>query len=290
MGVQVVTSFSFAGWQAYGRKCIDTFHKFWPRDIVLHVVSEDVFMLPQSILDHRELYMWNLMQSLPAAEAFYMRHKANDACRGKQRGGYSFRHDAWKFSKKVFAIKLIADCIIGGNKKDRLIWLDADTVTFAPVPLEMLNRMPPDNFALACLDRQKYHSECGWVAYNLANADAVRFINNFAGLYTNDAVFKLAEWHDSWVFDYLRKQLHTPTYSIPHKHAGHPFVYSELGNYMDHLKGARKNMGVSHEHPRFGRPTPPRDQQAMSARKKLLDEHVSRAPIQQWQPNPRKQK
>jgi hypothetical protein len=168
-------------------------------------------------------------------------------------GKYNFRQDAWRFSKKVFAIELVATKLTGG----RLIWLDADTLTFADVPLEMLQRMPPEGCGIAHLDRPGYHSECGWIAYNLDVEGVRQFITRFAALYETKEVFQLTEWHDSWVFDWLRKRTpNVKSWAIPHKNSGHPFVYSELGKYMDHLKGARKQSGISADHPRFQRRKP----------------------------------
>lgn len=300
MPVTVVTSCSLRGWKEYGLRFVDTFHKFWPEKIALHIVSEDPLTIPNEIKKRREIVTWDLEASDPMAKLFYTRHKDNKKCRGQlpsasgarqailmghkygvapgQSTAYNFRYDAWKFSKKPFAIKLVADCMIGGGNKTHLIWVDADTVTFAPVPFEMLERMPPAEFALACLDRGIYHSECGWIGYNLAHPGAHRFITEFANLYYTDQVFALKEWHDSWVFDWHRRRTKVPSYHIPHKNSGHPFVFSELGTYMDHLKGARKTGGVSHDHPRFGgRVTSTRDKVQMDAKKRALDEKVEEA-------------
>jgi hypothetical protein len=156
--------------------------------------------------------------------------------------GYNFRFDACKFSKKVFAIAMIAEHLAIGPPA-KLFWIDADTITHAPVPLALLDRVLPDGAALSCLARQGYHSECGFVGYNFGHTAATRFIKSFEALYHSEAVFQLAEWHDSWVFDWLRNKLQTPTHNIPHKSKGHPFVNSVLGDYMDHMKGNRKKLG-----------------------------------------------
>jgi hypothetical protein len=253
--IHVITSCSRAGFEKYGRKAIETLHRFWPQDIPLHLVSEDLLALSPEIGDHRKVIYYNLHQSSVWANEFHVKHKDNPRAHGRgagfsvkhqdQKKGYSFRHDAYKFSKKVFAIELVARSIGSG----RLIWLDADTVTFAGVPRDMLERLPPAEYPIACLDRPGYHSECGFIGYNLDHPDAMRFITEFAALYWGGRVFELQEWHDSWVFDWLRKSLGIHAYGIPHRNPSHPFVHSELGRYMDHMKGARKDHGVSHDHP-----------------------------------------
>ena len=128
MTVTVVTSCSSAGWAQYGLRFLDTFHKFWPRNIALHIVSEDEIVPPHSIMSQREIMVWRLQTSDELARKFYDRHKDNLRCRGRdvrpngKTVPYSFRHDAWKFSKKVFAIKLVADCLVGAGTRGKLIW------------------------------------------------------------------------------------------------------------------------------------------------------------------------
>lgn len=245
----VVTSCSLEGWRKYGERFVETFYKFWPTHVTLHLVSEDDLPISNDVL---------LFQRLGQSEAWrwYDENSKNFkwtrgdsgtprpsgvAPRWITRSGYNFRFDAYKFSKKVFAIELVAGLV----KTGRLMWLDADTLTHAPVPSELPAHLLPSSYALSCLSRVGYHSECGFVGYNLDHTQTSRFIKEFSKLYTSGAVYNLAEWHDSWVFDWLRNKTLTPTYNIPHKSKGHPFINSELGKYLDHLKGSRKDRGRS---------------------------------------------
>jgi hypothetical protein len=71
-------------------------------------------------------------------------------------------------------------------------------------------------------------------------------------MYSRDDIFKHKEWHDSYIWDILRRQFQdrckfynlNPLAQTDAK-AGHPFINSELGKYMDHLKGDRKDTGKS---------------------------------------------
>jgi hypothetical protein len=251
VSISVITSCSLDGWKRYGQRCITTLLHHWPKGIPIHIVSEDALPLhdlSKNLSAKIWLSFWPLNDN-PLARDFYEQHRNTPACRGMKTNKYNFRQDAWRFSKKVFAIDLVAPKMNG-----RLIWLDADTVTFANVPIEFLQRMPPDDYGIAHLDRPGYHSECGWIGYNLEVQGVRQFIARFAALYYSKEVFTLKEWHDSWVFDWLRKQMpEVKSWAIPYKSSVHPFVYSELGQYMDHLKGARKQTGISHDHPRFNR-------------------------------------
>lgn len=260
MALVVVTSCSLEGWDKYGLKFLTSFDQFWPADVQLHIVSEDPIKPPDSILRKRpQIRLWDLNKSKDAV-SFAQKHESNPVANGFRPGcpiaawrskktGYDYRRDAFRFSKKVFAINLVLPEI----KAPRFIWLDADTVTLKGVPPTLFDKLPPHTHALAYLDRTPYHSECGFVGYNLEHVATRRFLKAFADIYASEGVFKLDEWHDSYVFDWLRRRHGVPSFPIPYdrRHITHPFVYSELGQYMDHLKGLRKQRGVSHDHPRF---------------------------------------
>lgn len=72
-----------------------------------------------------------------------------------------------------------------------------------------------------------------------------------AALYKQDLLFRQREFHDSYLFDVIRRRFERrgcQTYDIAQgigRDAGHVFVNSPLGRYMDHMKGERKAEGAS---------------------------------------------
>ena len=79
-------------------------------------------------------------------------------------------------------------------------------------------------------------------------------MDRWRDLYVTGDLFNLREYHDSFVFDVLRKDFHSLrgtrfhniSPELPGKGPGHPFIASRLGEYMDHMKGAkRKELGHS---------------------------------------------
>jgi hypothetical protein len=245
--INVVTSCSREGWDEYGARFVETFLRYWPAEIGLFVVSEDELIVP-----HEAQYL-NLLEHSAGARAFLSRHEDQAWVKGHATGvrpawingrnwtGYSFHHDAYKFCKKVFSVALMADRLQGG----RLLWLDADVVTFAPVPVDFVDRLLPVSFALSCLERPGMYSECGFVGYNLDHPACRPFIKLCADLYESDMIFTLEKWDDCWAFDMMRRKCATVTHGIPHRSQSHPFINSELGKYMDHCKGPRKQRGRS---------------------------------------------
>lgn len=226
--INVVTSCSKQGWDEYGARFVETYIKHWPETIPLHVVSEDAINLPPEA-EGKRISLWSLWLS-EKASAFHQRHADNPVAHGRRaaashlgqhkqriKNGYNFREDACKFAKKPFAIELVANAV----QRGRLFWIDADVVTFSVVPESMLINLLPQHKALCCLDRPGYHSECGFVGYNLDHPLGRPFIREFANLYASDQVFDLSEWHDSWTFDWLRNRLHIPTQRIAHSSRHH---------------------------------------------------------------------
>lgn len=133
---------------------------------------------------------------------------------------------------------------------DVLVWLDADIRVFADVPPAFLEATIPEACLLGYLARPKF-SECGFVAYNLRHPAIGDFIAAYEAMYARDRLFGLAEFHDSFVFDAVRRRFERrgcETYDIGQglgARSGHVFVNSPLGRFMDHMKGERKDLGAS---------------------------------------------
>jgi hypothetical protein len=81
------------------------------------------------------------------------------------------------------------------------------------------------------------------------------FWETFINYYKKDTIFELQEWHDSFVFDVVRKEYEERgmvNQNIPHGSIDlHPFINSVLGDYMDHMKGPRKRQGRSKKSERY---------------------------------------
>lgn len=247
--INVVTSCSWSGWHAYGRDCVDSFLKYWPQEVRLHLCSEDkIVEAPDHLVSVHDLLADRELRE------FLQRHQSDRRSQGYWNGldystVYDYRFDAYRFCKKVFAVGMVQKLLGGG----RLFWMDADCVTHAPVPIELLTRLPPDDYAVAYFKRPNY-TECGFIGYNLDHFATRPFINEMVRQYSSDEYGREKEWHDSWVWDRVRERMDLNVWPIPvSMPTSHPLVFSELGKYMDHRKGIRrKTLPVSPEHPVFG--------------------------------------
>ena len=78
-------------------------------------------------------------------------------------------------------------------------------------------------------------------------------------MYSGGKLFDEKEWHDSYIFDQVRKKIEKKynvlnfnisklgLVNIESKNDDHVFVTSVLGEFMDHKKGDRKNVKWSPE-------------------------------------------
>ena len=268
--IALVSTCHHLGYAQYGRRMITTFDRHWPKDVPLFFYAED---FQPDVLSERIVAL-DLLASCPDLVAFKDRHRNNRSAHGQEaRGtrvvvrwrkdkegrrvlpkikltrllqGIGYRWNAVRFSHKCFAIfDAAVRC-----EADVLFWLDADVAIFNDIPRAFLESLVPPDCLLSFLKRPTC-SECGLVGYNLRHPGIGQFLADFEALYTEDRLFKEKEYHDSWLFDVLRKKYERKgckTFDIGEgvgARTGHVFVNSSLGQYMDHMKGGRWVNGSS---------------------------------------------
>lgn len=239
-----VTTFNDQGYAEYGRRCLAGFDKHWPAEVTLHVYYEGT----RPDIDSKRIVYVDLLARCPDLVAFKARHADNQKAAGTlEDGDYGYRMDAVRFSHKVFAL---ADCALSIDG-DVLFWLDADTVTFNDLPLSVLEDLLPPGHYTSYLGRGETYPECGFVGYDLSHPQHRTFMEFWRQLYLDDSLFDLPEWHDSFVYDLVRKTFESKDAFTSYDICGgvvfdHPFINCVLGTYMDHMKGdERKAAGSS---------------------------------------------
>lgn len=251
MKYTVITTFNESGYKKYGQRMIQTFLQTWPQAVTLVVYAEDcaVSETAPNLVVH-DIAIADALTTFKTAWAAVPRANgdvSNDPVRSKRKdSGKGFKWDAVRFAHKVYSIFHCARSI----STDWLIWMDADTVCHSTITLEDLDRLCSPDRDLCFLGRQGKYSECGLYAMNLTRPNTKTFLQKFQRMYDDaeQGIFTLKEWHDSYVFDDVRKQcvlneLDWSGHLITGE--GHPLINSEWGAYLDHLKGARKDMGRS---------------------------------------------
>jgi hypothetical protein len=250
----VVTTFNQSGYNKYGSRMIQSFIQNWPTDIILYVYAEDCTVKESAV----NVVVKDLHATIPSLVAFKERWKNDPKAVGKlaigpvdrkgKQPGIGFRWDAIRFSHKVYSV-----CHTGLTcDADVLFWMDADTVCHSPITHEFIDIMIKNN-GLCFLGRPNKYTECGLYAMNLRDTITKQFLIEFQKAYDSGRLFTMQEWNDCWVFDEVRKELKQTnpqwTWNDWTKGLitgeGHPLINTEWGAYLDHLKGARKDLGRS---------------------------------------------
>ena len=272
MKIKFITSYKPGCWDQYAKKGIEAMAKNLPDEIDLVVYAEE--KIPAC--DYERIKWIDLNNAEPELFKFKTRHKNDPVANGKlgnveggvrrlpelqKLGGLdknkeSFLWDAVRFANKVFCV---INAVRNSSDYNYVVWLDADTNIFRPMPFEFITKLLPQNTMVTYLGRENptlndggKYPECGFVGYNLQHPETQNFINEWERLYKEDSVFKILEWHDSYVFWHLTKKFRQEKLIEVNdigKWVGvkghHVFVNSVLGQYIDHMKGDRKIKGSS---------------------------------------------
>ena len=244
---------------------VETFLQHWPANVPLLLYAEGF----AAKADGSRLVVRDLAVSSPELMAFKARHRRHRIAHGKgvrmllrpqlmrkgpdgrlhfqfQRRMHGYRWDAVRFAHKSFALFHAAR----HTQADVLIWVDADTRFFADVTPRLLEEFVPPDRLVGYL-RRNMHSECGFVAYNLRHPATLPLLAQFEAMYTQDLFLAEREFHDSYLFDVVRRRMEERGHQAHDIAAGiglraeHVLINSRLGAFMDHLKGPGKRTGSS---------------------------------------------
>jgi len=257
----IATTWGTKYWPNPVRPCVESTIANWPDHAKILLYPDD---MSQKIESDRVEYI-DLCQAQPNLQAFIDRHKDNPELNPRirqnkeEQAGFDkdtsiYVYDAVRFSYKVFA------CIDAWQrtKPDMLWFLDADLLTFEKIPMSWLEHIIPDSSFTSYLGRpKKGFSETGYYAFNTAHKHAEEFFTRWSEYYEKDLYFNIqkgflnhfprAGYTDSFTFDAVRLEFEQAGKMknedlndgrwAGSRRAKHPFINSELGQYMDHLKG-----------------------------------------------------
>ena len=262
--ITVVTTFHNKHYNVYGKNFLDSFAKHVDKRIKLIVYAEEC--KPENP-DPSRIEILDAVESLPKLVAFKQRWKDDPKANGippddikarRPRDWHKeFKWDAVRFANKVYAVFDAVE-----RSKDWCVWMDADSFIHSNWTYEDFAELLPDTSWITYVGRGKGSQtwpECGFYGMNLKDGVCQDFLKEFERMYedADNGIFKLEEWHDSFVFGKILNDLkfrhpNVLDYSaeIYLKTAktgggGHPLINSKLGRWMDHMKGDRKFEGAS---------------------------------------------
>ena len=260
--ITAVTTFHQEGLLQYGQKFLNSFAEKVDKNIKLLVYAEDCHPVNP---DANQITIFDQTASLEKLVKFKEKWKnvpkANGKCPFPERRPRDhhkeFKWHAIRFANKVYAV--FDAC----NRVDNwCVWIDADTVVHSPWSFDEFKKQLPDNCWLTYVGRGKGSQtwpECGFYGMNLKQTTCLEFLAEFERMYedADNGIFLLDEWHDSFVFGTILNKF---KFKYPNVYdysaemylkeaktggGGHPLINTELGKWIDHMKGDRKKLGKS---------------------------------------------
>lgn len=262
--ITVVTTFHKKGLETYAQRFLDSFAKNVDKRIKLIVYAEDCSPINP---DSEQITIFDQKNVLHELVAFKEKWKAvpkangippDDIKRRRPRDHHkAFKWDAVRFSNKVYAVFDVCN-----TDTDWCVWMDADTYIHSKWDYENFSKILPDDKWITYVGRgagSQTWPECGFYGLNMNNEVCKTFVKDFKQMYDDaeDGIFKLEEWHDSYVFGHVLDKMKKTNPNFLDYSAdlymktaksgggGHPLINTVLGQWMDHMKGDRKNSGRS---------------------------------------------
>jgi hypothetical protein len=260
--ITVITTFHPEGYSVYGKRFLESFAKRVDNRIKLIVYAEDC--KPDNP-DPTRIEILDAKQALPKLNAFKERWKDVPKANGippeeiKRRRPRDW-HKEFKWNAVRFANKTYAVFDACERSKGWVVWMDADTFVHSDWNYEEFKEQLPENAYITYVGRGKGSQtwpECGFYGMNLNHPVCHEFLKEFERMYedADNGIFKLEEWHDSYVFgEILKKYKDFPSHDYSAEMylkeaktggGGHPLINGPLGKWIDHMKGGRKTKGKS---------------------------------------------
>lgn len=221
--MRVVTTCNKAGLEQYGHRWLDS-RKHWPKDTDFRFYTEGftVDCPGKDFRDMPEFAEWKLKNA-------------------------RYRPPNWRWNVVGYAHKVFAACDALADYDGIGVWLDADCVTYRDVPPGLLESKVGDAY-LAHYARPGLYTETGLWIMNCGHPARRDFLDKWRAWYLSGRFRKLGMWTDCNTLDITIRQTNVPTVDLcDGSRAMHPMAVTELGRYIDHCKGARKELGYSPE-------------------------------------------
>jgi len=248
MTIRVVTTAHKAGLAQYGQAWLDS-RKHWPKGTEFYWYTEG-YDLP---------YQPDELEMIEQAGAgnrdgWIERRELNEL---KEFADWKLRHanyiaPMWKFNVIAYSHKVFAMIEATRNYEGVAVWLDADCVTYRDVPEGLCESFVKDAY-IAHYARPGRWTETGFWVVNCGHKVHREFMDFMADVYLRDRYKQLHHWTDCFVLDVAIKRFTTSgamtahSLSGEHDKAGHPMAVTEMGKYIDHRKGERKDAPRSPE-------------------------------------------
>ena len=242
--LEVITTYNKKYYDICGKKMIETFIKYWPKDVHLYAYWQQ--QEPEIFADN--VHYVDLYEQNPHLQRFVFDNQIDEAKNGMIDGKYDFQRDGVKFSHKVFA----QTHRIKHTTADVLLYLDADTYTHTTPNLKYIDSILPEDHLCTYFGRPRLYDETGFYMHNAKHYKAIVWADTLEKIYTEGELWTYPVQVDCYTMYAGRQKIkEQKQLDLVEYHGGlgkkHPFVNSPLGEFLDHLKGDRKELGHSRQ-------------------------------------------
>ena len=239
--IEIATTYNKEYYDICCKKMIESFVKWWPKDVTLHVYYQEQ---EPEILEPNIAYH-DLYTEQPKLKAWVEESKKDPVKCGwrEDRGKFVWKNDGVKFSHKVFA----QTHRIKTSTADIILYSDADTLYTAEPNLEYLREICPADSLCTFFDRVKLRDETGFYMHNPKHPRAKDWANRMEEIYLTGEL---------WGFDNMQadqytmaigrdsfkdcKQMDLMKYHPGLKNSD-PVPKSPLAEFLTHNKGNKKH-------------------------------------------------
>lgn len=145
----------------------------------------------------------------------------------------NYRFDVFKFCRKSFVqIQALREF------DEPVFWFDADITIQSP--FKGLGKLI-DGVFIAYMGRRKFYPCTSFIGFNV-HPHRARFADEYEAIYLTGDIYNLPEWHDAYVFDYVRRTSGVSSRNIAQDTgaAGSSNVFDFVFPNAHHKKGNRK--------------------------------------------------
>lgn len=258
--MEFITSANNVYWKKYGHRLADTFSRHAPNGAILilyHEASREgmsgELLVHQGPPDH----LVDLFRDVQGLQGFLDKATprtcermglvpSDDPDIRLSQKGYKYIWDAVTFCKKGFALAHA----LNRSKASKLFWVDADVVFRKPISRKVLEELL-DGVGIAYFGRKGQHSETGFIGFDLKASGVKEFALEYQKIWRSEEVLSFRDgWTDCHVFDVALKRarmIGLKARNLSSQSEGHVIATSLFGDYIDHQKGPRKQLGYSPE-------------------------------------------
>lgn len=197
--ITLATTFNERGYNAYGKRWIESVSKFWPEETKVNLYLDfDIPNIPNNFtnISFSETFI-NHKEFVERINSKFKEQTSNSKLA-------RIADKTIKFSYKAFVIGKELK-----NKNNMFVWLDGDVETLAPIDFRDIKNILGTKFLACQKEKQEYqysHIESGILLFNLEHADTNNFLKSFEEYYHTEKIFSLKKPYDGYVIGKILKE------------------------------------------------------------------------------------